>query len=673
MSIKLNWGIIGTGAIAKTLANALTKSRNAQLVAVASRAKETADKFGKDFSLDPSKCYGSYEAILKDPEVQAIYIAVPHPLHAEWAIKAAEAGKHLLVEKPIGVNQYQAQAIVEAAVANDVFLMEAFMYRCHPQTKKLVELLKDKVIGDVRVIQATFSFAAGFNPSSRLYANELAGGGILDIGCYPASIARLIAGAATGADFADPIDVKAVGHLESTGVDGYTSAVVKFPGDIVATLNAGVAVNQENVVRIFGTGGSIYLPNPWVADRTGGDAGRIIVQKRGEKEPEEIDIAASITSFTMEVDQFGDAVAAGHRQATSPAMNLKDSLGNIKLLDAWRAQIGVMYDFEKPEHFSKLTIAHRPLKVSPKAPMKYGTVPHLEKKISRLVMGVDNQVTMPHAAAMFDAWFEAGGNAFDTAYIYAGGINEKMLGHWVKNRGVRNDIVIIAKGCHTPDNNPPTIAKQLVISLERMQLDHADLYMMHRDNPDIPAGEFIDALNEQVKAGRIKAFGGSNWALERVQEANEYAKLKGLQGFSIVSNNFSLARMVAPIWGGCISSSDPASRTWLTQSQLALFCWSSQARGFFTDRAHRDRSLNDEEMNRCWNSEDNWQRRDRVLELAKQKSTLPINIALAYVLHQPFPTFPLIGPRTLEELRTSLPGLGIDLSEREVKWLNLES
>jgi predicted dehydrogenase/aryl-alcohol dehydrogenase-like predicted oxidoreductase len=675
MSGKLNWGIIGTGAIARTLANALGKSRTGKLLAVASRGKATAEAFGKDFDLDPAKCYGSYEQILHDPNVKAVYIAVPHPLHAEWAIKTAEAGKHVLVEKPIGVNQYQAQAIIEAAVANDVFLTEAFMYRCHPQARKLVELLKEKVIGDVRVIQATFSFHAGFNPTSRLFANDLGGGGILDIGCYPASISRLIAGAAMGKDFADPIEVKAIGHLESTGVDGYTLAVLKFPGNIIAQLAAGVSVTQENVVRIFGSKGWIYLPNPWVASRGAPDTGHIFVHKNGEKEPTEYTLEASANSFTLEIDVFGDAVAAGKQQAPAPAMSWADSLGNIKLLDDWRAQIGVVYDFETPEGYPKVTVANRPLAKNPKPkhPMQYGSVPHLEKKISRLIMGVDNQATMPHAATIFDAWFEAGGNAFDTAYIYGGGINEKMLGHWVKNRGVRKDVVVIAKGSHTPDNNPQAIGRQLVISLERLQFDHADLYMMHRDNPDIPAGEYIDALNEQVKAGRIKAFGGSNWALSRVQEANDYAKAKNLQGFSMVSNNFSLARMVAPVWGGCISASDQQSRAWLTERQFALMSWSSQARGFFTERAHRDQSLNDEEMNRCWYSDDNWQRRDRVLELAKQKNVLPINIALAYVLCQPFPTFPLIGPRTLEEVRTSLPGLSMQLSEHEVKWLNLQA
>ena len=672
MKTKLNWGIIGTGAIAHTLANGITKSRTAKLLAVASRAKDKAEKFGGEFHIAPEQCYGSYEELLDDKNVHAIYVATPHPSHSEWAIKACEAGKHVLVEKPMAINQYLAQAIIEAAVANNVLVMEAFMYRCHPQTEKLIELIKAKTIGDVRVIHAAFSFHAGFDAKSRLFDGALGGGGILDIGCYPASISRLIAGVATGHDFADPIEVTAVGHLESTGVDGYTSAVVKFPGDIIATLHAGISVNQENAVRIFGTNGSIHIPDPWMANRGAPDIGKIIVHKNGEKQPNEIICPATVTSFTLEVDAFGDAVAAGKKQVDAPAMTWADTLGNIKLLDRWRSEIGVIYDSEKVATFPKVTAANRPLKVKSDAPMKYGSVPHLPKKVSRLVLGVDNQTTMPHAAGLFDAWFESGGNAFDTSYHYGGGVNEKLLGAWVKNRGVRDDVVIIFKGAHTPDNNPKALLQQFKISMERMQTDHADLYMMHRDNPDIPVGEYIDVLNDLVKAGQLKAFGGSNWTLSRVQASNDYAAQKGLQGFSIVSNNFSLARMVSPVWGGCISASDAKSREWLTKTQFALFPWSSQARGFFTERAHRDQSLNDEEMNRCWYSDDNWQRRDRVLELAKKRNALPITIALAYVLNQPFPTFPLIGPRTLEELRTSLPGLSIDLTPSEVKWLNLE-
>jgi predicted dehydrogenase/aryl-alcohol dehydrogenase-like predicted oxidoreductase len=672
MTEKLSWGIIGTGAIATTLANALGKSRTGKLVAVGSRSQASADKFGDAFSLPVGKRYASYQALLDDRDVRAVYIATPHPLHAEWAIKAITAGKHVLVEKPMAVNQYQAQAMVEAALEHNVFLMEAFMYRCHPQTQKLIDLLKERAIGDVRVIQATFSFQAGFNPESRIYKNELAGGGILDIGCYPASYARLLAGAATGKDFADPLDVKAVGHLESTGVDGYTLALLKFPGDILGQIAAGVAINQENVVRIFGTEGKIIIPNPWVANRTGPETGKIFVHRQGEAEPKEITIETNVTAFTLELDVFGDAVAAGKTQAPSPAMSWADSLGNMRTLDAWREQIELTYNFEKPDGYSKMTVANRPLKVRSDNRMKYGTAPVSNKKMSRLVMGCDNQNTLPHAMAMFDAFFEAGGNAFDTAWIYARGRHETMLGHWLKIRGVRNEIVLTCKGAHTPECNPDAIPRQLKMSLERLQTDHADLYMMHRDNLDIPVGEFVDVLNKQVKAGRVKAFGGSNWSIDRINQANDYAHKNGLQGFSIVSNNFSLARMVNTIWAGCIQSSDAESRAWFTQTQMVLLPWSSQARGFFTDRAHRDKTLNDEEMNRTWYAEDNWQRRERVVELAKQKNVLPINIALAYVLKQPFPTFPLIGPRTLEELRTSLPALDVELTPQQVKWLNLE-
>jgi aryl-alcohol dehydrogenase-like predicted oxidoreductase len=206
-----------------------------------------------------------------------------------------------------------------------------------------------------------------------------------------------------------------------------------------------------------------------------------------------------------------------------------------------------------------------------------------------------------------------------------------------------------------------------------MQTDHVDIYLMHRDNPEVPVGEFIEVLNEHVKAGRIGAFGGSNWALSRVEEANAYAAAKGLQGMSAVSNNFSLARMISPVWTGCIAASDPDSRAWLTKTQLPLLSWSSQARGFFTERAdYPVETQPDREMARCWYSADNLKRRARAMELAKKKKVLPINIALAYVLGQPFPTFPLIGPRTLAELRTSLPALDVKLTARELRWLNLE-
>jgi len=303
--------------------------------------------------------------------------------------------------------------------------------------------------------------------------------------------------------------------------------------------------------------------------------------------------------------------------------------------------------------------------------MKYAKISGVDKPISRIILGVDNQETMPHASVMFDSFFERGGNCFDTAWIYAEGMCEKLLGQWVKNRNIREQVVIISKGAHTPCCTPADLTRQLFESLHRLQMNYVDIYMMHRDNLEVPVGEFVDVLNEHKKAGLIKAFGGSNWSLERIDAANKYAKSKNLTGFTMVSNNFSLAKMVQPLWTGCVSSSDKDSRKWFIKTQMPLLCWSSQARGFFTGRAHPD-NVTDQEFVRCWYSDDNFKRLDRVNEIAKKRHVMPINIALAYVLHQPFPTFALIGPRILSEMHTSFLGLEVELKEKEIRWLNLE-
>ena len=217
MASLLQWGILATGNIARAFAQGLTHSTTGKLVAVGSRSEDGARRFGQEFGLSPVSCHPTYEALLADPAVQAIYISNPHPGHAEWAIRCAEAGKHILCEKPLAMNHAEAMAVVEAARRHDVFLMEAFMYRCHPQTRRIVELIRDGAIGAVRVIQATFSFRAAPDPKSRLLDPELGGGGILDVGCYPVSMSRLIAGAATGAPFANPLKLAAIGHLGETG------------------------------------------------------------------------------------------------------------------------------------------------------------------------------------------------------------------------------------------------------------------------------------------------------------------------------------------------------------------------------------------------------------------------------------------------------------------------
>jgi aryl-alcohol dehydrogenase-like predicted oxidoreductase len=245
-----------------------------------------------------------------------------------------------------------------------------------------------------------------------------------------------------------------------------------------------------------------------------------------------------------------------------------------------------------------------------------------------------------------------------------------LLGQWLRARGVRDEAVVLVKGGHTPYCYPDAITEQLHESLDRLQLESADIYVMHRDNPDVPVEEFVDVLNEHKDAGRIGAFGGSNWSLKRAAAANDYAVRNGKVGFSIVNNNLSLARMIAPVWGGCIAASDPDSIAWLKNNQLALLAWSSQARGFFTDRSGPDKH-DDVDLERCWYSKDNFRRKDRATELARKKGVLPIAIAAAYVLNQKFQTFALIGPRTLRELRTSMPAMNIELTEDEMNWLDL--
>lgn len=664
MNNRLGWGILGTGRIAGIFATGVARSQNGRLAAVGSRTAANAERFAKEFNVP--RAHGSYEALLADPGVQAVYIATPHPQHVEWAVKAAEAGKHILCEKPIGLNHAEAMVIAAAAQEHGVLLMEAFMYRCHPQTAKIVELVRSGALGEVKLVQAAFGFNAGFNPEGRLWANALGGGGILDVGCYPVSFARLIAGAACGRPFLDPVAVSGAGQLHpQTGVDVVAAATLQFATGLVAQVSTSIGVGQDSSARIYGTKGMLHVPSPWIPPHDGGEA---VLHLHRDGRAEAIAVPAPAHLYGLEADAVAAALAAD--KGETAAMPVADTLGNMATLDRWREAVRLVYEQEKPENFTH-THVRRPLRRRTEGLIPAGAIAGLAKPVSRLVMGCDNQTTLPHAAAMWDDFFERGGNAFDTAFIYGGGLQEKLLGWWMRHRGIRDEVVVIAKGAHTPACNPDDMRRQLQTSLERLQTDHADIYLLHRDNPDIPVGEFVDALNAEVQAGRIRVFGGSNWSLKRVAAANRYAQRKGLQGFGVVSNNFSLARMVDPVWPGCVSCSDAESRRWLKKHRLPVLSWSSQARGFFTDRAAPDKH-DDEQLVRCWYSDDNFERRGRAHALAVKKGVTPIAIAAAYVLAQPFPTFALIGPRLLSETVSSLPCLGVTLSPRELAWLNLE-
>jgi predicted dehydrogenase/aryl-alcohol dehydrogenase-like predicted oxidoreductase len=667
MKKKICWGILGTGNIAHAFARGLQSSETGVLSAVASRKAETADAFAREFGVPT--VHADYESLLTDPIVDAVYIATPHPLHAYWAIQCARAGKHILCEKPLTLNHADTMAVIEAAREAGVFLMEAFMYRCHPQTIKLVDLIRSRAIGEVKMIQASFSFRAGFNPESRILNNELGGGGILDVGCYPVSLARLVAGAVLGQNFANPVEVRGMGHLGTeTRIDEYAAALLRFEGGIIAQVSTGVRLKQDNCVRIYGTEGWIQAAQLWIPARDGGEWSFTLHRADREK-PETIAGKEPRGLYGVEADTFARSIEAG--RTLPPAMSPEDTLGNMQTLDAWRRGFGFVYDEEKPDH-NRPPVHRGPVEPAPSNTMRYGRIAGLDKDISRLIMGVDNQRTLPHASVIFDDFYEKGGNAFDTAWIYGSGRAERLIGQWIRNRGLRDKVVIIGKGAHTPLCDPENLSEQLLESLDRLQTDHLDIYIMHRDNPDIAVAGFVDVLNEHLKAGRIRVFGGSNWNLSRIEEANAYAKATGQQGFSLVSNNLSLARMVDPVWDGCISASEAESRAWLTDHQMPLLPWSSQARGFFTDRAAPEKTA-DKDLVRCWYSEDNFKRQERAIERAEAKGVLPINIALAYVLSQPFPVFALFGPRTLEETRTSLPGLDIELTSEELKYLNLEA
>jgi len=321
-----------------------------------------------------------------------------------------------------------------------------------------------------------------------------------------------------------------------------------------------------------------------------------------------------------------------------------------------------------------------------KEKMKYANIKGLEKKISNLILGNDNQTEYDSAAKLWDHWISVGGNAFDNAHIYGGGSMEKLLGLWQSKRNVRDDIVIIAKGAHTPNCDPKSISSQLTESLERLKIECADIYIMHRDNLDIPVDEFIDVLNQEKQNGRIKIFGGSNWTLDRFREANDWAISKNKEPMSILNNNLALCKMIKPLWSGCITSNDKLIMKYLEENQIAHLSWSSQGRGYFLPRKIRefieDKITKDESAWRkpgehssgpisCYDSEQNRERRKRAEDLAKKLNVSTQNIAGAWPLNQPFPSFALIGPRKIEEIDTSLPSLEISINKQQSEFLNL--
>ena len=302
----------------------------------------------------------------------------------------------------------------------------------------------------------------------------------------------------------------------------------------------------------------------------------------------------------------------------------------------------------------------------------------IQIKCSQLVLGASDYLridNMDFAAPILDKFLELGGNTFDTARQYRH--SEKALAEWMEMRKNREKLVILTKACHPTREEPKKarvtpqgITEDLLVSLETLKTDYVDLFALHRDDASVEVGPIMETLNEHIRSGKILAIGASNWELDRIIAANEYAEKNSLIGFTFNSPNLSLAKCQIPRWEGCVSANQEMV-DWHEKTNIPLFSWSAQAGGFFSGRFTRD-NFDDQEMVDVFYNDENWERYDRAIELANKKNVSPIQIALAYVLNQKFPTTAVIGPEKLEELLSSYDGSKMELTQKEVEWLDLK-
>jgi aryl-alcohol dehydrogenase-like predicted oxidoreductase len=297
--------------------------------------------------------------------------------------------------------------------------------------------------------------------------------------------------------------------------------------------------------------------------------------------------------------------------------------------------------------------------------MDYGTIPHLDRKISRIVMGTDFLAGQGEASyASLDRFWELGGNAFDSAQVYRG--STEVLGDWLAARGLAGEAVFFDKGCHPLEGEPKRVTYEAMGAdirqeHERLRVGYTDLFVLHRDDPEVPVGEIIDWLNDYRDQGLIGAFGGSNWHYTRIAEANEWAAANGRQGFSLDNPNLTLAENVEPLWPGCITI-DREGREWHEQTQLPLFAWASMARGYFV-------GVDDPEVLRAYDSPVSRARRERAEQLGRERGFSVASVAMAWVLAQPFPVFALAGLRAPEQVDDTLRALELELTPEDVRWL----
>ncbi|MDL2307241.1 aldo/keto reductase [Desulfovibrio sp. OttesenSCG-928-C06] len=319
--------------------------------------------------------------------------------------------------------------------------------------------------------------------------------------------------------------------------------------------------------------------------------------------------------------------------------------------------------------------------------MKTLAIKGLRTPVSLLILGTAwmNKYTPDAAcAAALDAYIEAGGNMLDTGRFYSGGYTEKFLTRWLDANGMRKQLLFSSKCCHhfvDEDNKhflepnrvrPEYITEDLDFSLERMKLDHFDIFMMHRDNEAVPVPELIDVLEEQARKGKISAYGLSNWSLPRLQEAMDYCAAKGYQGISTTSPSYSLAQIRKPRWVGCAYLTEEEA-LWHRGKDLTMIPWASQGGGFFAEAFSRENAPAD--YAEAYFTPDNFEKLERAKALAAKigNGCTAVNIALAYVLSQNIPLAPIVGPRTPAEVKSCTDFLDLRLDRDQIGWLSLKS
>ena len=307
----VGWGIVSTADINRLVIPPAQSSEKCDLIAVASREQGRAEAYARDWGIE--RAYGSYEALLEDPDIEAVYISLPNSMHCEWSIRALEAGKHVLCEKPLSRRPAEVEAAFDAAERSGRLLMEAFMWRHHPQTRKLVELVDGGAIGRPRVIRSAFGFTITREPNVRLLA-DLDGGALMDVGCYCVSASRLLGG--------EPRRTAGIQILAPSGVDVLFSGAMLLDDDVTAHFDCGFVLPSRDELEVVGEEGSLFLDDPWHAHEP-----VIEVRRGGATERVETERA---NSYRLELENLSDAI----RGEGEPLLGRADAVGNARALEA---------------------------------------------------------------------------------------------------------------------------------------------------------------------------------------------------------------------------------------------------------------------------------------------------------------------------------------------------